>query len=378
MGSDEKNKAYEEYMCRVSKEKIAVYEPSLGVEELKNLEQVVKSNWISEGKYTREFEKLLALESERKFSLAFSNATSALITGMKSLGIGPESEVIVPTFAHSADTNAISATGAVPRFADVNENTLCLSTNTIDAVIDEKVKAVLFVCAYGNATGLIEIVDYCKNNSLLLVNDCAPALFGRINEKSIASFGDFSVLSFFADKTITTGEGGMLLTNNSNLVTDCNMYKHDGRKERGHELIERRGFNYRITEFQSAVGVAQFKKGPRFAQRKQEILNLYRIFLTDTPNTEVFNFNFNKEAVPHRVVLFVKDSESLIDHLVNEGIGARRLFRPMHSQPVYGMDHHFTNSQELYNHGLEVPTYPGLKDSQIKNICKVITKYMSR
>jgi len=376
MSSDKKNKDYKEYMARISKEKIPVYQPSLGLEEIQNLNEVVSSNWISEGKFTRQFENLLSNEAQRKFALSFTNATSALITGMKSLGISSGSEVIVPTFAHSADTNAISATQARPRFADIDEKTLCLSVDTIKSVMNEKVQAVLFICAYGNATGIDEVSNFCNENNLILVNDCAPALFGRINNKSIASFGDFSVFSFFADKTITTGEGGMLLTNNPDLIEECNIFKHDGRRERGHELIEKLGYNYRITEFQSAVGVAQFNKGPHFAKRKREILNRYQTLLSKLSKVEVFNFNSNEYAIPHRIIIFVDDSESLCRYLSRKGIGARRLFRPMHSQPVYNSENIFMSSEKIYQRGLELPSYRGLNDEEISHVCNEIKNYL--
>ena len=210
--------SYEAYKTRVGKEKIPCYEPSVGKEELELVTDVINRNWLSEGKYTREFESKLAEICQRKYAVCFANATAALISGMKSLGINPGDEVIVPSFSHSADPNAISVIGATPVFADIDENTLGLSVKTIDAVKTPKTKAVLFVAAYGNVGELEKIADYAKNNHLFLINDCAPALFGVYKNKSIASYGDFSVLSFFADKTITTGEGGMLLSDNLNLI----------------------------------------------------------------------------------------------------------------------------------------------------------------
>ena len=246
---DIKSKSYHDYMDRVSHETIPVYQPSMGDSEIENLRQVVQSNWISEGQFTRTFESQLAKICGKKYALAFSNATAALISGMKSVGIDKESRVIVPSFAHSADPNSISATGAEPLFSDVDKDTLCLSVNEIEKVLDDSVKAILFISAYGNAKGIDEIQSFCKDKNLVLINDSAPALFGEYKGKPIASYGDFSVLSFFADKTITTGEGGMLLTNQQKIIEECNIYKHDGRKERGHHLIERRGYNFRLTEF---------------------------------------------------------------------------------------------------------------------------------
>ena len=167
----------------------------------------------------------------------------------------------------------------------------------------------------------------------------------------------------------------MLLTDTPELIEESNIYKHDGRKERGHDLIERRGFNFRLTEFQSAVGVAQLSKGPGFAHRKREILQLYKSHLSRLSRIQVFNFNSNEEIVPHRIIVLTSDSEKLIEHLVSKGIGARTLFKPMHSQPCYDIPHSYPNSEKLFKNGLELPSYPSLEDSQISFICEVITQY---
>jgi len=371
----EKDISYEEYIARIDKEKIPVYEPSLGDEELSNLSIVISSNWISEGKYTREFEARLAELCQRSYSVAFSNATSALIAGMKSLGIGTGDEVIVPSFSHSADANSISVIGATPVFADVEKDTLCLSPDTIGVSLTEKTKAVLYVCAYGNVGDLDQISEFCKAHNLILINDCAPALGGSYRGKSIASYGAFSVLSFFADKTITTGEGGMLLTDDIGLVSECNIYKHDGRKERGHGLIERQGYNFRISEFQSAVGVAQLGKLDHKILRKKQILEHYGKMLSGSTKTNLFSFNSDGDIVPHRIVLFVDAAIPLIDHLGTLGIGARPLFSPMHLQPCYDRPEIFKITDKIYLEGLELPSSPTLSIMDIEYITNSIKEY---
>ncbi len=162
----------------------------------------------------------------------------------------------------------------------------------------------------------------------------------------------------------------MLLTNNQNLIEECNIYKHDGRKERGHDLIEKRGFNFRLTEFQAAVGVSQLSKGNSFADRKVKHLATYRQNLSDISDIKIFDFG--KGVVPHRIVAMTVDSEDLITYLVNEGIGARKLFKPMHSQPCYGVVDSYPISEDLFKRGLELPSYPELSTAQIKLICDSI------
>tara|TARA_Y100000590_G_scaffold470433_1_gene664859 strand:+ start:343 stop:1479 length:1137 start_codon:yes stop_codon:yes gene_type:complete len=373
---DQKNISYEDYIDRISGESIPAYEPDIGDEELELIKDVIRSNWLSEGKYVREFEKQLSTVCQRKYALAFNNCTAALITGMKSLGIGPGDDVIVQSLAHSADPNAISATGARPLFSDVNKDTLCLDIDSIERVVTKSTKAVLHIALYGNTSDLDELTEYCKENDLFLINDCAPALFGCFRGRSIASYGDFSALSFFADKTITTGEGGMLLTDNHEIISESNIYKHDGRRERGIDLIERKGFNYRITELQAAIGVAQMKKSDHFITQKKKNNKLYRNLLLN-PKVKVFDFFDNEENIPHRNIIFVPSAPNLIKHLVSKGIGARTLFMPMHSQPVYDTGQIFDTTEELYSTGICLPSAPTLKDSEIEYVCKIINKFVN-
>ncbi len=371
----EKTKSYEEYISRIKSETIPCYEPTVGLQEIEFLTDVIQRNWLSENKYTREFENRLAKICQRKHAIAFSNATSALISGMKSYGIGSDDEVIVPSFTHPADPNSISVTGAKPVFAEVDYESLCLNVKTIDQAKTNKTKAILYVDLYGNAAELDEIMEYSKNNNLILINDCAAALCGIYKNRPIASYGNFSVLSFFADKTITTGEGGMLLTDDKELVKHCNIYKHDGRKERGNDVIEHKGYNFRITELQTAVGVAQLNKIETIIQQKKKILTIYEDLLKSIDNVKLFKFNPDGDIVPHRIIIFVPQAKPLIDFLSSLGIGVRSMFWPMHSQPCYNTGQHFPITEKLFSEGVCLPSAPSLTYENIKFICDSIRNY---
>jgi len=367
-------KSYNDYIKRVKNETIPCYEPSIGNDEIRVLKKVINSGWLSENKYTRIFEKKIAQYSQRKFSLAFNNATAARITGMKALNLGKNNEVIVPTFTHSADVNAISAIGANPVFADVDKNTLCLSLATIKKVLTKKTKAILFVALYGNSGEIKKINNFCKKKKIFLICDCAAALGSMFEKRQLSSYGIFSVLSFFCDKTITTGEGGMLLTDNKKFMEECNIYKNDGRKERGVDLIERKGFNFRITEMQSAIGTVQIKKLNKFILRKKSIYKIYSNNFNNISRAKIFRFDISK-IVPHRVIIFAEKAKLLLKYLVKSGIGVRTTFMPMHTQPCYKFKGNFPVSQELYNTGICLPSAPSLKKKDINFITNKIKEF---
>jgi perosamine synthetase len=367
--------SYDQYMARIGAEKVPCYEPWLGQEELLLLTEVVESGWLSEHRFTRRFEQLLAERCGRQHALAFNNATAAMIAGMKALGLGPGDEVIVPSFTHSADPNAIAAVGAEPVFAEVDAHTLCLSVETVQAAMTPRTRGILHVALYGSCANLPALEGFARQRRLFLINDCAAALGSRCGHVPITAYGDFSVLSFFADKTITTGEGGMLLADDAALLSECGLYKHDGRRERGTDLIERRGYNFRMTEMQAAVGVAQLGKLDSFVSRKKEIVALYASLLADLPDVAPFRFPAHCEPVPHRAVVFSPDAPELARHLARCDVGVRRTFMPMHSQPCYGKSLRFPVTERLYATGLCLPSAPKLTDSHVQQVCAAIRSY---
>ena len=372
MNINNENNEYLQYMNRISQENIPAYEPFFGEEEKKNLMEVIKSGWISEGKFCRECEFFLKDFSDRKQALITNNGTAALMIGMLALGVNKDDDIIVPSLSHAADPNSISTIGANPIFADVEKNTMCMSVQNIQKVITNKTKAILYVCAYGSSDNLQEIEDYAKKNNLLFINDCAPAIGSEFNNRPMASYGDISMLSFFADKTVTMGEGGMLLSNDKKIIDEANIYKHDGRKERGHDLIERKGFNFRITELQAAIGIAQLKRIKDTIKQKKDVRNRYKSLLSSSSDIRLFEPEAVSSYNPHRVIVFVENAKDIITKLNNKGIGARSMFHPMHLQPIYKTDGDFPNTESIFAQGICLPSAPNLTEEDTRNIVNAI------
>ena len=376
---DIKDKDYLAYMGRISRESIPAYAPLFFGSEEKNLLEVMKSGWISEGRFTREFENGISAISERRYAVAMVNGTAALITAMLSLGLKPGDEVIVPSLSHSADPNSVEALGLVPVFCDVDLETLCMSAELAERVRSKKTRAILNVCAYGNSGNLTELVEFCSRNKLVFINDCAPSLGGRFCGRPMASYGDVAMHSFFVDKTITTGEGGMLLTDDAGILKRANSFKHDGRRERGNDLIEEVGYNFRVTEFQSAVGVAQLGKFAYLCEKKLEVYMQYKAYFEDFSDERVRFFEFNiPSVVPHRNIIFVENARKMITGLESVGIGARTLFQPMSQQPIFADRPHgdLRNSDYLFGKGVCLPSGPGLSPGEIERVCLAVRDFL--
>jgi len=368
-------KQYQIYMDQISSEKIPHYEPTIGDKEKEYVNDVLTNNWFSEGKYTRLFEKGISKFCNVGHALALCNGTAALILGFKALGLGKGDKIIVPTFTHPADVNSIFAIGAEPVFCDIDPKNYSIDPNKLVDCIDDKTKAVLVVHLYGFAVNMKKVMEIAKSKKIYVIEDCAQALGVKYHNQNVGTFGDFGMLSFFADKTITTGEGGILITNNEKIIEEVNIYKHDGRRERGIDIIERAGYNFRITELQTAIGFAQLESLPLFIDKKIKNNKLYKQYLSEIDSV-FFPVEDNETyRIPHRVIIEVDDPESLKLFLSKKGIGCRRFYIPMHTQPYIKMKGNFPNSQKAYEKGLCLPSFPMLSEAQIQYVCENIFEY---
>src|SRR3990172_6209506 len=252
--------AYYEYEERIKSEKIPYYEPWLGEEELAQLTEVIRANWISEGAKTREFENRVAELHGTRYALAVANCTGGLIIAMKALGIGAGDEVIVPTFTFIASVSSVRLAGAPPVLVDVDARTATIGPAAAERAIPPRTKAILPVHLYGHAADLEAVMAIAERHGLAVIEDAAHRLALQFQDRPVGSFGAIGCLSFFTDKSITLGEGGAVLTNSDSLYQELLMLKNDGRLERGVYVHDRVGYNLRITELQAAVGVPPLSK----------------------------------------------------------------------------------------------------------------------
>jgi perosamine synthetase len=237
---------------------IKISSPVFDKEEIDAVTEVLNSGNLSQGKKVQEFEEKFSGFIGKKYGIATSSGTSALQIAMKSLGLGKGDEVITTPFTFAATTNSILFTGAKPVFADIDERSFNLNPDLIKEKITDKTKALVVVHLYGNPCEMGKILRICRDHNLKLIEDCAQSTGSAFGGRNIGSFGNASCFSFYPTKNMTTGEGGMILTDNSEIERKCRLYRNHGQIET-YEHIEM-GFNFRMTDIAASIGICQLAK----------------------------------------------------------------------------------------------------------------------
>lgn len=358
---------------------IPVYQPSLNGNEKKYVVDCLDSNWISsKGKYVGEFEKKFAGFVGAEHAITVSNGTVAIHVALLALGVGPGDEVIVPTLTYIASVNAIMYVGATPVFVDSLESNWQMDPADVLRKITPKTKAILAVHLYGHPCDMVELGRIAREHQLSLIEDCAEAIGSRLDGRHVGTFGDIATFSFFGNKTITTGEGGMVVTNDKTLADRSTHFKGQGlaaHREYWHDVI---GYNYRMTNICAAIGLAQLEQVEGLLETKKEIAARYQAGLKDAPVI----FHGEDPGTEHSywmcsiLVKQSSDREPLREHLKSAGIETRPLFYPVHTMPMYSANFHkHPVAESLGWRGINLPSWPGITDDQIKAICDRIIDY---
>lgn len=362
--------------------KYQVYQPYLGGNEKKYVNECLDTNWISsKGHFVNDFEKAFAKYIGTDYASAVSNGTVAIHLAVVALGIGPGDEVIVPTFTYIASANPIAQVGAIPVFVDSLKDTWQMDPDDIERKITEKTKAIMVVHLYGHPCDMDKIIGIAKKYDLFVIEDCAEAIGSEYKGKKVGSFGDIGCFSFFGNKTITSGEGGMVLTNDATLHDRLVRYKGQGLakyREYWHDIA---GFNYRMTNIQAAIGLAQLEQIQSFIDKKQQVASWYQKYLKGLPvifhrqTKDVFHTYWMCSILVEKADI----RDKLRDYLKQQGIETRPTFYPIHTMPMYSgkyAKHH--TAEDLASRGINLPSYPLLEEDDIKNICGVIKEYYEK
>lgn len=352
---------------------IPIYEPSLRGNEKKYTLECLKTNWISsKGDFISEFEKQFSSFIKSDFSTTVCNGTVALHLALLALGIVPGDEIIVPTLTYIASVNAIHYLGAIPVFVDSIASSWQMDPNEIQKKITPRTKAILVVHLYGQACEMDQIVFIAKKNNLLIVEDCAEAIGAYYKQQHVGTFGEISTFSFYGNKTITTGEGGMVVTKHKDLHEKIVQLRGQGlskNREYWHEIV---GYNYRMTNICAAIGLAQLEQIDTFLKKKRKIAKWYE--------EELFEFTSQVEMknTIHSYWMYsiLSDRrESLRKFLREKGIETRPLFPCIHQMPMYFTNEKFPVAESLSQRGINLPSYPKLTKNHIKKICGSIIQW---
>lgn len=367
---------------------IPLVKPVFDGKELEYVTDCIVSGWISsQGKYVRQFEEIFGEYVGSQNTLAVSNGTVALHLALVALGIGPGDEVLVPNLTFAAPVNAVLYVGATPVLVDVDPITMAINPLLAATAISKNTRAIIPVHLYGQPADMKSIMDLAKKYDLIVIEDCAEALGSQYQGKHVGNFGDAATFSFFGNKTITTGEGGMVVFRERPVRDRAKMLRDHGMSPERRYWHNEVGYNYRLTNVQSAIGLAQMEKIEFFVERKRWLAQQYNKRLS---NIEFLQLPTEKENVHNSYWMYTiilltplaKKRDELINLLMQSGIESRPVFYPMHRMPPYesfaieGESYFVSNS--LSDGGINLPSSVYIEEKEVQRVCSLIHAFLQR
>jgi perosamine synthetase len=362
---------------------IPVCEPFLTGKELEYVGDCLKTNWISSaGNYIAEFEKGFAAYCGAKYGVVTTSGTTALHLALAALGIGKGDEVIIPTFTMAACAFSVIYTGAKPVLVDSEPETWNMDITRIERKITPRTKAIMPVHIYGHPCDMDPIMGIARKHRLYVVEDAAEAHGATYKGRMVGGIGDVGCFSFYANKIITTGEGGMIVTNDEKVADRARRLKDQAFSRERRFLHTELGFNYRMTNVQAAIGLAQLENIDRLVEMRRKNAQLYNRLLKDVsritlPKEEKWAKNVYWMYSVMIENEFGMSRDELMDFLRQKGVDTRTFFIPMHVQPAFknmGLfeGERYPVSEQLAEKGLYLPSGSGLTEEQIHTVCEAV------
>ena len=359
---------------------IPVARPAIGQDEISAVTAVLESGKLAAGEHVSEFEKLFSDYCSTTHAIAVNNGTAALHAALLAADIGRGDEVIVPSFSFIATATAVSMTGARPVFSDVHERTFNIDPFKVENCITSKTRAVIGVHLFGQPFDIAGLQQVCQSHNLTLIEDAAQAHGAMYNGERTGGFGQFGCFSFYATKNMTTGEGGMVTTNEKVFAERLRLLINHGQSEK--YLHTRIGYNYRLTDIAAAIGIVQLKKLEKFNNRRRKNAEYLDTHLKVKGLLTPFVLP-GIHHVYHQYVISLTNEFPLkradfIDYLKSKGIGSAVHYPlPIHHQPVYAVANEpdpCPVSTRLASSVLSLPVHPLLDQKELAYICEVINK----
>uniref|UniRef100_N2ANX4 Perosamine synthetase n=1 Tax=Eubacterium plexicaudatum ASF492 TaxID=1235802 RepID=N2ANX4_9FIRM len=371
-------------MGRVNR--ISIANPVFNGNEKKYLMECIDTGWVSaNGHFVDEFERKFADFCGCRYAISCANGTVSLHLILMALGIGPGDEVIMPVLTYIATANAVRYCGAVPVFVDSEEKTFNINPKKIEEKITERTKAIMPVHLYGLPANMEEIMEIADRYGIAVVEDAAEAHGAECETGKVGRFGIASSFSFFGNKIITCGEGGMITTNDRDLYERMKLLKTQAvspEKKYWHVEV---GYNYRMTNMQAAVGLGQLENIDWHLEQRRKIADLYKKYLSGYNDYLRFQEepkNYKSVYWMNNVILkdtVLKERDTVIEDMENMGIEMRVVFYPLHIMPpYYNKKAVFPVAEKLAARGISLPSHAGLQKEDVKYICDSLVQCLER
>ena len=365
---------------------------SIDDSDIDSIVKILKSDWLTTGPNIEKFELAFAKFTGSKYAVAVNSGTAALHSAMHAINIKPDDEVLVPTMTFAATANCVLYKRAKPVFIDVNPNSLLIDTNDLENKINENTKAIIVVDYAGQPVEYDIIQDIASKYKIKLIADSCHAIGGHYKTRPIGSIADLSTFSFHPVKNMTTGEGGMITTNNKEFSERMRTFRNHGistdhrqREKIGSWFYEMEdlGFNYRLTDFQCALGMSQLKKLPSWIIERQKIAKVYDDAFVGNEFISPLKANKKISHAYHLYVIRIKFSllkikrSELFLKLKKAGIGVNVHYIPVHLHPFYRKEHNTSigqcpNAELVYKEILSLPIYPGIGNQNIQKVISTL------
>ncbi|WP_163514097.1 DegT/DnrJ/EryC1/StrS family aminotransferase [Gelidibacter japonicus] len=362
---------------------IPISQPSITQLEIDYVTDAVKSTWVSSlGKYIDRFEAEFADFCESRYAVSVSNGTVAIQLALTAHGIGEGDEVIMPNLSFIATANAVLHCNATPVFADIDEFNLCIDPKSIEALITPKTKAIMPVHLYGHPAQMDVILEIANKHGLWVIEDAAEAHGAKIHGKRVGSWGHCATFSFYGNKNLTTGEGGMITTDDEDFYNRCKYLRDHAMSKEKRYWHTAAGFNFRLTNVQAALGCAQLERIDDFMKKRQVIFDWYTKYLGKIDSVNLNNTESWAENAYWLICLENKNwnwntREKFMIELKKRGVDSRPFFYPMSQMPYLKDVNNTPVTDRVYQQGINLPTYYDLKEEQVKFVCDVIIQLLN-
>jgi len=356
------------------------WSPQMTGREIELIRSVLESNYLNEGEVTERFERAVAGRVGARHGVAVTSGTIAIFAALVAAGVRPGDEVIVPDLTFIATANAVTLSGATPVLVDVDPVRLTIAPGSIEAALTRRTRAIVPVHVSGRGAEMEAILQIAERSSLAVIEDAAEAFVSCHGGRALGTFGAAGCLSFSPNKSITTGQGGMVLTNDDGLASRLRELKDQGRAVRGtggDDLHPTLGFNFKLTNLQAAVGLAQLERLDERLDRQRSIHRRYVDGLAGVRGLRLPGFDLAAGETPLWTDALVERRDELDAHLAARGVGCRRFWLPIHTQQPYRRDGRgLEGAMEASARALWLPSAFTLSDSDVDTVCGEIRAFL--